>query len=67
MVTHRHGQVIFSKEQVSVREQTISSLQSQPKELQNPCDSAWEAHLVNKTGEGWDLSGVEYFPPDWTK
>lgn len=38
-------------------------LQSQPKEPQLTCDPAQEPHCIGKTGEGQDLSGVEYIPP----
>lgn len=63
MVAYRHRREVLSKETVSLGEQMSLGLQSQPKEPQLTCDPAQEPHCIGKTGEGQDLSGVEYIPP----
>ncbi|KAL0623408.1 Zinc finger and SCAN domain-containing protein 9, partial [Plecturocebus cupreus] len=51
MVAHRHRQEVLSKEMVPLAEQTLLSLQSQPKEPQLTCDSAQKCHSVGETDE----------------
>uniref|UniRef100_A0A2K5RCV7 Zinc finger and SCAN domain containing 9 n=1 Tax=Cebus imitator TaxID=2715852 RepID=A0A2K5RCV7_CEBIM len=62
MVAHRHRQEVLSKEMVPLAEQTLLSLQSQPKKPQLTCDSAQKCHPVGETGEGQDLFDVEISP-----
>uniref|UniRef100_A0A2K5RCW9 Zinc finger and SCAN domain containing 9 n=1 Tax=Cebus imitator TaxID=2715852 RepID=A0A2K5RCW9_CEBIM len=49
MVAHRHRQEVLSKEMVPLAEQTLLSLQSQPKKPQLTCDSAQKCHPVGET------------------
>ncbi|XP_078224205.1 zinc finger and SCAN domain-containing protein 9 isoform X2 [Callithrix jacchus] len=51
MVAHRHRQEVLSKEMVPLAEQTLLSLQSQPKEPQLTCDSAQKCNSIGETDE----------------